>query len=79
MMANRVPSNAQGELQGAVSSLMSLTMIGSPILMTQLFFVYSREGAPIVFPGAPFLAAALLALFAILLFWIASRLPEAAR
>ena len=79
MMANRVPSNAQGELQGAVSSLMSLTMIGSPILMTQLFFVYSREGAPIVFPGAPFLAAALLALVAILLFWIASRLSDAAR
>jgi len=77
MMANRVPSDAQGELQGATSSLMSLTMIGSPIFMTELFYAFSREGAVIVFPGAPFLAAALLALVAVLLFSIASRRPEA--
>ena len=75
MMANRVPSDAQGELQGATASLMSLTMIVSPILMTQLFHRFSREGARIDFPGAPFLAAALLALIALGLFARGARAP----
>lgn len=73
MMANRVPSDAQGELQGATSSLMSLTMIMSPIIMTGLFYRFSREGAPIDFPGAPFLAAALLAFVAMGIFAVATR------
>lgn len=68
MMSNRIPADAQGELQGATASLMSMTMIVSPIIMTELFRGYSRAGAPIVFPGAPFLAAAFLALLALVLF-----------
>ncbi len=75
MMANRVPSDAQGELQGATASLMSLTMIVSPVIMTELFHQYSREGAPIDFPGAPFLAAAVLALLALALFAQGAREP----
>ncbi len=75
MMANRVPSDAQGELQGATASLMSLTMIASPIIMTQLFHRFSRDGAAIDFPGAPFLAAALLALVALGLFALGAREP----
>jgi DHA1 family tetracycline resistance protein-like MFS transporter len=68
MMANRVPDSSQGELQGATASLMSLTMIVSPLVMTGLFYGFSREGAPLDFPGAPFLAASLLALVAMGLF-----------
>lgn len=77
MMANQVPADAQGELQGALSSLMSLVMIGSPLLMTNLFHRYSREGADINFPGAPFLAAALLAILAMGLFALAPKLGTA--
>lgn len=73
MLANRVPPDAQGELQGAVSSLMSLTMIGSPPLMTGLFYQFSRPDAPIEFPGAPFLAAAILAMIALAIFVAATR------
>jgi DHA1 family tetracycline resistance protein-like MFS transporter len=73
MMANRVPPDAQGELQGATSSLMSLVMIVSPIIMTGLFYRFSRVGALIDFPGAPFLAAALLALIAMGIFALATR------
>jgi len=68
MMANRVPADAQGELQGATSSLMSLTMIVSPLVMTGLFRTYTADDAPFFFPGAPFLAASILALAAIALF-----------
>ena len=73
MMANRVPADAQGELQGATSSLMSLTMIASPLIMTGLFHNFSHDEAEIVFPGAPFLAASILALLALLIFALATR------
>jgi DHA1 family tetracycline resistance protein-like MFS transporter len=68
MMANRVPEDAQGELQGVVGSLMSLTMIVSPLIMTQLFGYFSSEVAPIYFPGASFFAAGALGLVALALF-----------
>jgi DHA1 family tetracycline resistance protein-like MFS transporter len=73
MMANLVPADAQGELQGATASVMSLTMIVSPVIMTQLFYGFSRDGAPIDFPGAPFLAAAVLVLMSLGLFLRAAR------
>ncbi len=75
MMANRVPADAQGELQGATTSIMSLTMIVSPLLMTDLFHRFSRDGSSIDFPGAPFLAAAGLTALALLLFLLAVRVP----
>jgi DHA1 family tetracycline resistance protein-like MFS transporter len=68
IMSNAVPANAQGELQGATTSLMSLTAIVAPLLMTQLFGYFSSETAPIYFPGAPFLAAALLTVVSFLVF-----------
>ncbi len=73
MMANQVPADAQGELQGATSSLMSLTMIVSPLVMTGLFHEFSRPDAPVVFPGAPYFAASVLVLVALLLFVAATR------
>ncbi|HZF16265.1 MAG TPA: TCR/Tet family MFS transporter [Steroidobacteraceae bacterium] len=65
IMSRAIPANAQGELQGALGSMQSLTAIGAPVLMTQLFRYYTRVGAPIHFPGAPFLAAGLLTLAAL--------------
>jgi DHA1 family tetracycline resistance protein-like MFS transporter len=62
LMSRRVPENSQGELQGAVASLMSLTAVGSPLLMTQLFAHFTKAHAVIYFPGAPFFAAALLSI-----------------
>jgi DHA1 family tetracycline resistance protein-like MFS transporter len=60
LLSNRVPSNAQGELQGAIASLVSVTAIIAPWLMTELFGAFTSAAAPIYFPGAPFVAAALL-------------------
>jgi DHA1 family tetracycline resistance protein-like MFS transporter len=60
IMSQQVPANAQGELQGAVASLYSLAAVTGPPLMTQLFGRFSAETAPIHFPGAAFLCAALL-------------------
>lgn len=62
LMSQQIPANAQGELQGGLASLSSLTAILGPPLMTQLFGWFSDAAAAVHFPGAPFLAAALLAL-----------------
>lgn len=66
IMSNRVPKNVQGELQGALTSLVSLTAIVSPIIMTNLFSYFSRKDTLIYFPGAPFLVAGLLVIAAVI-------------
>jgi DHA1 family tetracycline resistance protein-like MFS transporter len=58
IITNQVPSNAQGELQGALSSVRSLTAIIGPPFMTFLFSFFTRDTAPFYLPGAPFLAGA---------------------
>jgi len=74
MMAARVPADAQGELQGAVGSLMSLVMIFSPLVMTGIFSYFSAPDAPLHFPGAAFLTAGLLGGVALALFrWAVAR------
>lgn len=54
-LSGHVPHNEQGELQGALSSLMSLTVIIGPFLMSNLFYFFTKNLAPVYFPGAPFL------------------------
>ena len=55
IISSHVPPNEQGELQGALTSLMSLTFIIGPLIMTNLFFFFTKDNAPIQFAGAPFL------------------------
>jgi MFS transporter, DHA1 family, tetracycline resistance protein len=56
IISGQVPPNEQGELQGGLTSLMSLAGIVGPLLMTNLFAYFTRPGAPVYFPGAPYLA-----------------------
>jgi DHA1 family tetracycline resistance protein-like MFS transporter len=67
IMSAHIPANAQGELQGAIGSMAGLVAILSPPFMTQLFAYFSADHAPVHFPGAPFFAAALLTLLALVL------------
>lgn len=61
VMSNQVPMNEQGELRGALTSVMSLTSVVGPLIMTQLFGYFTSSAAPIQLPAAPFwLAAALI-------------------
>jgi len=62
IISGYVPQNEQGELQGALTSLMSVTTIIGPLLMTYLFSYFTSSKAPVIFPGAPFLMGALLML-----------------
>jgi DHA1 family tetracycline resistance protein-like MFS transporter len=49
-----VPANEQGELQGALTSLISATTIVGPPMMTGLFSYFIAPDAPVYFPGVSF-------------------------
>lgn len=68
IMTSQIPANAQGELQGALSSINSITSIIGPLVMTQLFATFTIASAPIYFPGVSFFAAAILSLICLLIF-----------
>lgn len=55
-----VPDDAQGALQGVMTSLMSIAMILAPLTLTQIFAAFTGVAAPVYLPGAPFLASAVV-------------------
>ncbi|MBX2924530.1 MAG: TCR/Tet family MFS transporter [Chitinophagaceae bacterium] len=67
VISSHVPANEQGELQGALTSMMSATTIVGPPLMTNLFAYFTKKNAPVYFPGAPFLLGAFLMLVSTIL------------
>ena len=60
ILSNQIPENEQGQLQGALTSMMSATGIFGPLLMTSIFSYFTSNNSPIYFPGAPFIAGAIL-------------------
>lgn len=69
--SSQVGPAQQGELQGAIGSVGSLTNIISPLMMTIVFGIYTAPDAPFYFPGAPFILAAILTMMSLsLFFWI---------
>jgi len=60
IISSEVPANAQGELQGALTSVLSLTSIIGPLLMNNLFAYFTSSKSVVYFPGAPFIMAAIL-------------------
>jgi len=72
LMTARTPSDSQGELQGAITSLYSVASIISPAVMATIFAVNTNENG-IYLPGAPFLLAMGLGAFAIVVFAIGAK------
>lgn len=73
IISGHVPPNEQGELQGALTSLMSVTSIIGPLMMTNLFYYFTKSNAPVYFPGVSFLVGAVLMLASALLAYFALR------
>ena len=69
LMSRRVSAGHQGQLQGALSSVMGLTGIIGPGLFTSTFayFISPARAAPL--PGAPFLVATALLVTGVGLAW----------
>lgn len=72
-LSHQIEPDAQGELQGAVASLYSLSSIAGPPVMSQLFARFSGPDAPLRLPGAAFLAAAALTAGCFVIYAIAAR------
>lgn len=67
IMSSKVPPNEQGELQGTLTSLASIAAIIGPLLMTNLFYYFTHDEAPIYFPTAPFLMGSILSFFSVII------------
>jgi DHA1 family tetracycline resistance protein-like MFS transporter len=78
LASRSAPANAQGELQGVLSSLNAIAMITSPLIMTATFSQFTRPGAEIFAPGAPFLLASGLMVICLLLHVFGPRLGRKA-
>jgi len=75
--AGKVPPSAQGELQGALTSISSITTIIGPLIFTQMFGYFTKPDAPITFAGAPYLLAAFFIMVAAVVFLTRVRIAKA--
>lgn len=73
IISKNVPANEQGELQGALSSLVSVTAILGPPIMTNLFYYFTHDKAPFQFSGAPFFLASILMFISVIIIYFAFR------
>ncbi len=63
LMSREAPEDAQGELQGGISSLQSISMVFGTVLFSQIFGHFTREDAVFRSTGMAFyVSAALIAL-----------------
>jgi DHA1 family tetracycline resistance protein-like MFS transporter len=74
ILSKATPDDAQGEMQGVLTGIGAIASIISPLMMTSVFGYFTRAGAEIYAPGAPFYLAAVLDGVALLIFlWAMSR------
>ncbi|WP_312746906.1 TCR/Tet family MFS transporter [Sphingobacterium multivorum] len=73
MISKSIPSNQQGELQGALTSLVSATSVVGPPMMTNLFYYFTHDKAPFKFSGAPFLLASMLMMLSAMIIYYTSK------
>jgi DHA1 family tetracycline resistance protein-like MFS transporter len=72
-----VAPSVQGELQGTLNSLSSVTSIAGPFLFSYLFSSFTEPAAHVQFPGAPYAAAAVMTLAGLAVFVLRVRRPAA--
>jgi DHA1 family tetracycline resistance protein-like MFS transporter len=67
LMTQRVSPSQQGQLQGANTSVQSVSQMVGPFLFTLTFAYFIDAQAPLLLPGAPFLLASALLLLALVM------------
>ena len=77
IISKQTPQEEQGELQGSLVAITSLTAILGPLIYTALFTHFTTNVSTLVFPGAPYVAAALIAGVCLFLAFISRKRPEA--
>ncbi|THD82813.1 MFS transporter [Aliigemmobacter aestuarii] len=77
MMSRIVPDDAQGELQGGLSSVTNLAMLAGTIFYTQVFGLFMSDGAPFRSPDVAFFVASAMLAAVLALFVMTWRHPKA--
>jgi DHA1 family tetracycline resistance protein-like MFS transporter len=67
LMTRLVAPDQQGQLQGATTSVQSVSQFLGPFLFTLIFAYFIGAQAPFKLPGAPFLLASALLLLALVI------------
>lgn len=78
IMSKAVDDNQQGELQGALTSVSALAMIIAPMIMTYVFYAFTRSAAPVYMPGAAFYLSAILMALGLTVFLRAGKIAVSA-
>lgn len=69
LISREIAPDRQGELQGALMSLTSLTAVLNPLIMTNIFAATATPESSFHIPGATYFLAGLFGLFAFLCIW----------
>ncbi|MCF1709547.1 TCR/Tet family MFS transporter [Tabrizicola sp. J26] len=77
MMSKAVPDNAQGELQGGISAVTNLAMLGGTLTFAQVFGRFMADDSPYRSPDVAYNLAAVLLVVTLGLFLIIVRRPAA--
>ena len=62
LTTSKVAKNEQGELQGAISIINSISIIVGPLILSYVFYLFTNKQTGLYFPGAPYILAAILML-----------------
>jgi DHA1 family tetracycline resistance protein-like MFS transporter len=66
-ITSKFAANEQGELQGGLTLLSSLSLVIGPLLMGYSFKFFTHKNSSIYFPGSPYILGALLILISVVL------------
>ncbi|NND94380.1 MAG: TCR/Tet family MFS transporter [Flavobacteriales bacterium] len=69
LVSNQVPDNEQGNLQGALTGMVSITAIIGPILASTVFAYFISEQTFFYFPGAAYVVSAVILMTSTVLAW----------
>lgn len=67
ILSSQVPANEQGELQGGLTSLVSLTAVIGPLVMSNSFTFFTKNPGTLYFPGISFFIGGVLSLISLIL------------
>ena len=73
LMSRAVPDDAQGELQGGISSVMNVAMLAGTVFFSQVFGYFMQADAPVISPSIGFYFAAALLAMALAMFVVVDR------
>lgn len=71
ILSSQVDANEQGELQGGLTSMVSLTAVIGPLLMTSSFTFFTKNPETLYFPGVSFFIGGILALISLVISYFA--------